>query len=59
MCVKRIEEAVELYCFKIMYEGGTEPIYYVDASMGDAVNSAEDIAPVKSVEYIGKGAIGC
>jgi hypothetical protein len=59
MCVKRIEEAEELFCFKIIYEGGTEPVYYVDTSMADAVRSAEDICAVKTAEFIGVGAIGC
>lgn len=59
MCVTRIEEASELFCFKIIYEGETEPVYYVDTSMADAVRSAEEICGVKTAEYIGKGAIGC
>ena len=57
MCCERIENARELYCFKITYDDG-KVFYYVDSSMSDAVKSASEIWSVKSVEFIGNGAIG-
>jgi hypothetical protein len=57
MCVERIEEAPELYCFKVTYTDGSV-YYYVDTSMADAVTSANEIMPVKAIEEIGRGAIG-
>ena len=57
MCIERIEESAELFCFKVTYDDNSV-VYYVDTSMGDAANSAEEICGVKNIEYIGKGAIG-
>lgn len=58
MCCKRIEEALDLYCYKVTWEDG-EVAYYVDTSMSDAATSANEIMPVKAIEEIGIGMIGC
>jgi hypothetical protein len=58
MCVGRIQNATDLYCYKITYEDGSI-VYYVDTSMSDAAASANEIMPPKSIEEIGAGAIGC
>jgi len=58
MCCERIEKAFELYCYKVTWEDG-EVVYYVDESMHDAARSANEIMPVKAIEEIGKGMIGC
>lgn len=57
MCCERIENATELYCFKITYDDG-KIVYYVDSSMSNAVRSASEIWSVKLAEFIGQGAIG-
>ena len=57
MCVDRIEKAAALYCFKVTYDDGNI-VYYVDADIGSAATSAEEIAAIKSIEYMGEGAIG-
>ena len=54
---ERIDNSMELFCFKVTYEDG-DVYYYIDSSMGDALRSAEEICGVKNIEYIGKGAIG-
>ena len=57
MCCERIDNACELFCYKIEYDDG-DIYYYVDTDMASAVKSAYEIANVKSAEFIGKGAIG-
>lgn len=57
MCSKKIEEATELFCYKVTLDDGG--VYYVVApNMQDAITHEEEIMGVKSCEYLGKGAIG-
>jgi hypothetical protein len=58
MCCKRIEEAFDLYCYKVTWEDNSV-VYYIDETMHDAARSANEIMTVKSIEEIGKGMIGC
>jgi hypothetical protein len=58
MCVKRIEESAELFCYKVTFDDG-DVVYYIDTSMHDAAKSANEIMPPKFIEEVGKGAIGC
>ena len=58
MSCDRIENACELYCFKVVRQDG-KVVYYVDTSMEDAARSANEIMPVKSIEEIGDGMVGC
>lgn len=58
MSCDRIENARELYCFKVVWQDG-KVVYYVDTSMEDAARSANGIMPVKSIEEIGDGMVGC
>jgi hypothetical protein len=57
MTADRFDTATELWCYKVTYEDG-DVYYYVDVSMSEAARSASEIMPVKSIEEIGKGAIG-
>ena len=57
MCGKKIEEAAELFCYKVTYDD--DDVYYVVAPcMQDAITHQEEIMGVKSCEFVGKGAIG-
>jgi hypothetical protein len=57
MTCDRIDNATELFCFKVTYDDG-DIYYYVDTSISDASKSASEIDNVKTIEYIGKGMVG-
>jgi len=57
MCGKKIMDAIELYCYKIITDDN-QTRYCVAASMQDAITHEEEIIGVKSCEYIGIGSIG-
>lgn len=58
MCVDRIKNSPDLYCYKVVWMNGNI-CYYVDVSIYDAAISANEIDAIKSIEEIGDGAIGC
>jgi hypothetical protein len=57
MACERIDNAAELFCFKVTFDDGNI-IYYVDDSMFNAAKSANEICNVSKIEYIGKAAVG-
>jgi hypothetical protein len=56
MCGKKLMEATELYCYKVVTDDD-EVRYVVAADMQDAITHSEEIMGVKSCEYIGLGSI--